>query len=69
LIDVEGHGEFDLVINDNAVREYRERFGRLRLSLARAARRAGATFSHVLAGTPLRETAKILASAGVLESL
>ena len=69
MLDVEGHGEFDLVIDDKAVRDYRERFGRLRLGLARAARRAGASFSHVLAGTPLRQTAKTLAAAGVLESV
>jgi uncharacterized protein (DUF58 family) len=69
LQDVEGHGEFDLVVDEKAVRDYRERFGRLRLGLSRAARRAGASFSHVLAGTPLRETAKALATAGVLESI
>jgi uncharacterized protein (DUF58 family) len=69
MLDVEGHGEFDLVIDDKAVHDYRERFGRLRLGLVRAARRAGASFSHVLAGTPLRQTAKTLATAGVLESL
>lgn len=69
MLDVEGHGEFDLVIDDKAVRDYRERFGRLRLGLARAARRAGASFSHILAGTPLRQTAKTLATAGVLESV
>ena len=68
MLDVEGHGEFDLVLDDKAVRDYRERFGRLRLGLVRAARRAGASFSHVLAGTPLRHTAKALATAGVLES-
>jgi len=67
--DVEGHGEFDLVIDETAVRNYRERFGRLRLGLARAARRVGANFSHVLAGTPLRDTARALTTAGVLESL
>jgi len=69
MLDVEGHGEFDLVIDEKAVRDYRERFGRLRLGLARASRRAGATFSHIVAGTPLRQTAKILATAGVLESV
>jgi hypothetical protein len=67
--DVEGHGEFDLVIDEKAVGDYRERFGRLRLGLARAARRAGAGFCHVLAGTPLRETAKALTTVGILESL
>ncbi|HET9218730.1 MAG TPA: DUF58 domain-containing protein [Terriglobia bacterium] len=69
LQDVEGHGEFDIVVDEKAVRDYRERFGRLRLGLTRAARRAGASFSHVLAGTPLRETAKALTTAGVLESV
>jgi uncharacterized protein (DUF58 family) len=67
--DVEGHGEFDLVIDEKVVADYRQRFGRLRLGLARAARRAGAGFSHVLAGTPLRQTAKALATVGILESL
>ena len=68
LLDVEGNGEFDLVIDEKAVREYRERFGRLRHGLARAARRVGG-FAHVRAGTPLRETAKALTTAGVLESI
>jgi uncharacterized protein (DUF58 family) len=69
LQDVEGHGEFDLVVDEKAVRDYRERFGRLRVGLARAARRAGASFSHILAGTPLREAAKALTTAGILESV
>jgi uncharacterized protein (DUF58 family) len=69
LQDVEGYGEFDIVIDEKAVRDYRERFGRLRLGLARAARRVGASFSHVVAGTPLREAARALTTAGVLESL
>ena len=69
MLDVEGHGEFDLVIDKKAVQDYCERFGRLRLGLSRAARRVGAGFSHVLAGTPLRQTAKALANAGVLESV
>jgi uncharacterized protein (DUF58 family) len=69
LLDVEGNGEIDIVIDDKAVSEYRERFGRLRLGLVRAARRVGATFSHIRAGTPVRETAKALATAGILESV
>jgi uncharacterized protein (DUF58 family) len=68
LIDVEGRGEIDLVIDDTAVREYRARFSRLRLGLSRAARRAGARFAHIVAGTPLREVARGLAAAGVLEA-
>jgi len=67
--DVEGYGEFDLVIDEKTVRDYRERFGRLRLGLSRAARRTGASFAHILAGTPLRQTAKTLTSVGILESL
>jgi uncharacterized protein (DUF58 family) len=69
LLDVEGHGELDLVIDEKAVQEYRERFSRLRLGLARGARRAGAGFAHVVAGTPLRQVARALVSAGVLESV
>jgi uncharacterized protein (DUF58 family) len=67
LVDVEGHGELDLVIDEAAVREYRARFGRLRLGLSTAARRAGARFAHVTAGTPLRAVARQLSAAGVLE--
>jgi uncharacterized protein (DUF58 family) len=69
LQDVEGYGEFDIVIDEKTARDYSERFGRLRLGLARAARRVGANFSHVVAGTPLREAARALTTAGVLESL
>jgi uncharacterized protein (DUF58 family) len=68
LVDVEGHGELDLVIDETAVRDYRARFTRLRLGLSRAARRTGAHFAHVIAGTPIRDVAKGLASAGVLEA-
>ena len=68
LVDVEGRGEIDLVIDDAAIREYRARFGRLRLALSRAARRAGARFAHVVAGTPVRQVAHALATAGVLEA-
>jgi uncharacterized protein (DUF58 family) len=68
LLDVEGRGELDLVIDEKAVQEYRERFSRLRQGLARASRRAGGGFAHVIAGTPLRDVARALVSAGVLES-
>lgn len=68
LVDVEGRGEIDLVIDEAAVREYRARFNRLRLGLSSAARRAGACFVHVTAGTPLRDVARQLAAAGVLEA-
>ena len=69
LQDVEGHGELDMVLDERAVQEYRQRFSRLRLGLARASRRAGAGFAHVLAGTPLRAVARTLVLTGVLESL
>lgn len=68
LVDVEGHGELDLVIDDAAVRDYHARFGRLRLGLATAARRVGARFAHVVAGTPIRDVARALAAAGVVEA-
>jgi len=68
MLDVEGHGELDLVIDEKTVQDYRERFGRLRLGLARASRRVGASFTHVLAGTPLREIIRKLTAAAVLES-
>ena len=68
LVDVEGRGELDLVIDERAVRDYRARFGRLRLGLSAAARRAGARFAHVVAGTPVRDVARALAAAGVLEA-
>lgn len=68
LVDVEGHGELDLVIDGAVVADYRARFNRLRLALARAARRAGAHFAHVHAGTPIRDVARQLAAAGVLEA-
>jgi uncharacterized protein (DUF58 family) len=68
LVDVEGYGELDLVIDENAIHDYRVRFSRLRLGLSRAARRTGARFAHVTAGTPIREVARALASAGVLEA-
>jgi hypothetical protein len=68
LIDVEGRGEIDLVIDEAAVRDYRARFSNLRLGLSRAARRVGAPFAHLVAGTPLRDMARALAAAGVVEA-
>lgn len=68
LVDVEGRGELDLVIDATSVRDYCARFGRLRLGLARAARRVGAPFAYVVAGTPVRAVAKGLAAAGVVEA-
>jgi hypothetical protein len=67
LVDVEGRGELDLLIDETAIHEYRARFSRLRLGLSRAARRAGARFAHVIAGTPIREVARGLTVAGLLE--
>jgi uncharacterized protein (DUF58 family) len=68
LVDVEGRGELDLVMDEAAIRDYRARFARLRLGLSGAARRVGAGFAHVVAGTPVREVARGLAAAGVLEA-
>jgi hypothetical protein len=68
LVDVEGGGELDLVIDEAAIRDYRARFSRLRLGLSTGARRAGARFAHFVAETPLREAARGLAAAGVLEA-
>jgi len=68
LVDVEGRGELDLVIDATAIQDYRARFSRLRLGLSRAARRVGARFTHVVADTPLRDAARGLAAAGILES-
>jgi uncharacterized protein (DUF58 family) len=67
LIDVESEDEIDLLIDEQAVADYRARFGRLRLGLVRAARRVGARFAHVIAGTSVREVARALAAAGVVE--
>jgi uncharacterized protein (DUF58 family) len=67
LVDVEGHGELELVLDAAAVAEYRARFARLRLGLAAAARRAGARFVHVVAGAPIAQVARQLAAAGILE--
>lgn len=68
LIDVEGHGELDLVIDDAAIRDYRSRFSRLRVGLSTASRRAGARFASVVAGTPVRDVARGLAAAGLVEA-
>ena len=67
LIDVEGHGELDFVLDAAAVEEYRTRFTRLRVGLARAARRAGARFTHVTAGGSVRQMARALTAAGIVE--
>ena len=69
LIDVEGHGEMDLVLDEAIVRDYRARFGRLRTGLSTAARRAGARFAYVEAGRPIRDVARSLAMTGVLEAV
>jgi hypothetical protein len=68
LVDVEGHGELDLMIDETAIHDYRARFSRLRLGLSRAARRAGARFAYVVAGTPIRDVARRLAAAGILDA-
>ena len=67
LVDVEGRGELDLIVDDLAIRDYRARFARLRLGLSTAARRAGARYAHVVAGAPVRDVARQLSAAGVLE--
>ena len=68
LVDVEGKGELDLMLDAAAVRDYRARFSRLRRGLSVAARRAGARFAHVVAETAIRDVARGLAAAGVLEA-
>ena len=68
LVDVEGRGELDLVIDEQAISDYRARFHRLRLGLATASRRVGGRFAHIVAGRPVREVARTLAAAGVLEA-
>jgi uncharacterized protein (DUF58 family) len=68
LVDVEGRGELDLVIDEAAIRDYRERFARLRLGLSKATRRVGAPFAYIVAGTPVRAVARALAAAGILEA-
>ena len=66
LIDVEDGTAADLVIDDDAVADYKARFGRLRLALAQAARRRGAQFAHLEAETPIARMARALAGAGIL---
>ncbi len=68
LVDVEGRGELDLMIDHKAIDDYRARFGRLRLGLSTASRRVGAHFAHVVAGTPVRDVARRLAAAGLVEA-
>ena len=68
LVDAESGGELDLVIDEEAVRDYRTRFSRLRLSLSKAARRVGAPFAHIVAGAALRDVTRALAAAGVVEA-
>jgi hypothetical protein len=67
LVDVEGRGELDVTMDARTVADYRARFNRLRQGLSRAARRAGATFVHVIAGGTPRQVARVLADAGILE--
>ena len=67
LMDVEDHGELDLILDEQAVEDYRARFNRLRLGLSRAARRTGATFVHITSGTPLHEVGRALVAARILE--
>jgi hypothetical protein len=55
------------VLDEAAVRDYHDRFARLRLGLATAARRVGARFVHVVAGAPIGAVARQLAAAGILE--
>jgi uncharacterized protein (DUF58 family) len=69
LVDVEGRGELDLVMDETAIQDYRARFNRLRLGLSTATRRVGARFAHVVAGTPIRQVARGLVAAGVLEAV
>ncbi|MNC94702.1 hypothetical protein D3C83_116170 [compost metagenome] len=56
------------MIDDAAIRDYRARFSRLRLGLSTAARRVGACFAHVVAGAPVRDVARRLAAAGMVEA-
>jgi len=67
LVDAEDRGAIDMVVDEAAVRDYRARFGRLRLALSHAARRSGARFVHLVAGPPVRDVARRLAAAGVLD--
>ena len=56
------------MIDEAAVRDYRARFARLRLGLSKAARRVGAPFVCIVAGTPVRAVARALAAAGLVEA-
>jgi hypothetical protein len=69
LVDVEGHGELDLVVDHKAIEDYCARFGRLRLGLSQAARRTGSRFAHLIAGEPLNRVGLALAAAGILEAI
>jgi len=69
LVDVEGHGEVDLLLDGKAVQDYRERFSRLRRGLDRASRRVNARFMHLTAGAPVRDVARCFAASGVLEAV
>lgn len=67
LVDVEGHGELEILLDAGVIDAYRTRFNRLRVGLATAARRAGARFVHLADGGSPRELALSLARAGILE--
>jgi uncharacterized protein (DUF58 family) len=68
LVDVESDEQLDLMIDDAAIQDYRARFSRLRLGLSAAARRVGGRFAHVVAEASLREAARGLVAAGILEA-
>lgn len=67
LVDVEGHGELEVLLDTRIIEDYRTRFNRLRLGLATASRRAGARFIHMVDGASPRELALSLARGGILE--
>jgi hypothetical protein len=69
LVDVEGHGQLDLVLDRQVTAAYTARFGRLRSGLSLAARRVGARYAYVAAGGSIRDVARTLATAGVLEAV
>jgi len=69
LIDVEGNGELDMVLDDRAIRDYRARFSRLRSGLSTGARRIGARFAYVAAERSIRDMGRALTAAGVLEAV
>jgi hypothetical protein len=68
LIDAEGRGEFDLVLDARAVADYRARFSRLRTGLSSGARRIGARFTYLAAGRSIRDMGRALTGAGILEA-